>query len=162
MRRRFHPGEAGEVVLRRESHDMAVFRIALTEDERRVVNAERDAHPQAHVRRKMLVVWLLHCGSEGQGTCPTEAHSFPQSVSESVHESARTSDLKGQFQTIADMKQEISKNETNDRGLDETPGFVNENAPLTTPVISGATSGPRDLNPRPLAPQATSDASKSP
>ena len=41
---------------------MAVFRVALTEDERRVVNAERDSHPDAHVRRKMLVVWLLQCG----------------------------------------------------------------------------------------------------
>ncbi len=41
---------------------MAVFGIALTEDEQREVNAERDAHPEAHVRRKMLVVWLLHCG----------------------------------------------------------------------------------------------------
>jgi hypothetical protein len=41
---------------------MAVFWIALTEDEQRVVNAERDSHPEAHVRRKMLVVWLLHCG----------------------------------------------------------------------------------------------------
>jgi transposase len=41
---------------------MAVFRIALTEDERRVVNAERDSHPEALVRRKMHVVWLLHCG----------------------------------------------------------------------------------------------------
>ena len=41
---------------------MAVFRIALTEDEQRVVNAERDSHPEAHVRRKMLIVWLLHCG----------------------------------------------------------------------------------------------------
>jgi len=41
---------------------MAVFVIALTEEEQRVVNAERDSHPEAHVRRKMLVVWLLHCG----------------------------------------------------------------------------------------------------
>jgi transposase len=41
---------------------MAVFRIALSEDEQRVVNAERDSHPEAHIRRKMLVVWLLHCG----------------------------------------------------------------------------------------------------
>jgi transposase len=41
---------------------MAVFRIALTENERQVVNAERDSHPAAHVRRKMLVVWLLDCG----------------------------------------------------------------------------------------------------
>jgi transposase len=45
-----------------ESQNMVVFRIALTEDEQRVVNAERDSHPEAHVRRKMLVVWLLHCG----------------------------------------------------------------------------------------------------
>src|SRR5262249_9277431 len=41
---------------------MLVFRVALTEDEQRVVNVERDSHPEAHVRRKMLVVWLLHCG----------------------------------------------------------------------------------------------------
>src|SRR4051794_14508055 len=54
--------EVGRVKLRRESPDMAMFRIALTEDEQRVVNAERDSHPEANVRRKMLVVWLLHCG----------------------------------------------------------------------------------------------------
>jgi transposase len=41
---------------------MAAFVIALTEDEQPVVNGERDSHPAAHVRRKMLVVWLLHCG----------------------------------------------------------------------------------------------------
>jgi hypothetical protein len=41
---------------------MAVSRITLTEDERRVANAERDYHPEAHTRRKMLVVWLLHSG----------------------------------------------------------------------------------------------------
>lgn len=44
------------------SQDMAVFPIALTADEQRVVNAERDAHPDAPVRRKMLILWLLHCG----------------------------------------------------------------------------------------------------
>jgi transposase len=41
---------------------MGWYRVALTTDERVVVNAERDAHPDAHVRRKMLVLWLLHCG----------------------------------------------------------------------------------------------------
>ena len=41
---------------------MAWFRIALTDAEQAVVHAERDAHPDAHVRRKMLVLWLLHCG----------------------------------------------------------------------------------------------------
>jgi transposase len=25
------------------------------------VNAERESHPEAHVRRNMLVLWLLHC-----------------------------------------------------------------------------------------------------
>ena len=41
---------------------MARFPIALTDDEQQVVNAERDSHPDGHVRRRMLVVWLLHCG----------------------------------------------------------------------------------------------------
>ena len=40
---------------------MAWFPIALTDDEQRIVNAERESHPDAHVRRKMLVLWLLHC-----------------------------------------------------------------------------------------------------
>jgi transposase len=41
---------------------MAWFRITLTDAEQAVVDAERDAHPDAHVRRKMLVLRLLHCG----------------------------------------------------------------------------------------------------
>ena len=40
---------------------MGRLRIELTEEQRRVVDAERDSHPQEHVRRKMLVLWLLHC-----------------------------------------------------------------------------------------------------
>jgi transposase len=40
---------------------MGWLRIELTEEEKKVVNAERDSHPQDHVRRKMLVLWLLHC-----------------------------------------------------------------------------------------------------
>ena len=41
---------------------MEWLRIDLSEEHQRVVNAERDSHPQEHVRRKMLVLWLLHCG----------------------------------------------------------------------------------------------------
>lgn len=41
---------------------MAWLRIKLDEEEQAIVNAERDGHPEAHVRRKMLVLWLLHCG----------------------------------------------------------------------------------------------------
>lgn len=41
---------------------MGWLRIKLTEEQQRTVNAERDSHPHEHVRRKMLVLWLLHCG----------------------------------------------------------------------------------------------------
>src|SRR5689334_16209909 len=41
---------------------MAWLRIELTEEQQQAVNAERDSHPHEHVRRKMLVLWLLHCG----------------------------------------------------------------------------------------------------
>ena len=39
---------------------MAWFPIALTDDEQTIVDVERDSHAEAHVRRKMLVLWLLH------------------------------------------------------------------------------------------------------
>src|SRR5260370_39607642 len=45
-----------------EGSAMAWFRIQLTEEQQQIVNAERDSHPQEHVRRKMLVLWLLHNG----------------------------------------------------------------------------------------------------
>jgi transposase len=45
---------------------MAWLKIALTDDEQRIVNAERDAHPDAHVRRTMLILWLLHNGLSRQ------------------------------------------------------------------------------------------------
>jgi transposase len=41
---------------------MAWLRIALTEDEQRIVQAERESHPKACVRRRLSVLWLLHCG----------------------------------------------------------------------------------------------------
>jgi len=39
---------------------MARFPIVLTDDEQKIVDAERDSHPESHVRRKMLALWLLH------------------------------------------------------------------------------------------------------
>lgn len=41
---------------------MAWLRVNLTDEEQRMVNEERDSHPDPHVRRKMLVLWTLHCG----------------------------------------------------------------------------------------------------
>jgi transposase len=40
---------------------MGWYRVNLTEEQQKIVNTERDSHPQEHVRRKMLVLWLLHC-----------------------------------------------------------------------------------------------------
>lgn len=45
---------------------MGWFRVALTADELVVVHAEREAHPAPHVRRKMQVLWLLHCDLSGE------------------------------------------------------------------------------------------------
>jgi transposase len=42
---------------------MAWFRVHLTEEQQRIVNEERVAHPNLRVREKMLVLWLLHCGA---------------------------------------------------------------------------------------------------
>jgi len=40
----------------------AWLRVELNEEQQGIVNVERDEHPQEHVRRKMLVLWLLHHG----------------------------------------------------------------------------------------------------
>ena len=41
---------------------MAWLRIRLTEEQQRVVNEERSAHPNPRIREKMLALWLLHNG----------------------------------------------------------------------------------------------------
>lgn len=41
---------------------MSWFRVQLSEDEQRTVNAERNSHTSLQVRGKMLTIWLLHCG----------------------------------------------------------------------------------------------------
>ena len=41
---------------------MAWFRVKLTEEEQQVVNEERESHSNLIVRRRMWVLWLLHCG----------------------------------------------------------------------------------------------------
>jgi transposase len=45
---------------------MAWFRVQLTEEQQRIVNEDRTSHPDLRVREKMLVLWLLHCGTTRQ------------------------------------------------------------------------------------------------
>jgi hypothetical protein len=53
--------EEGGVVLTRRAQ-MSWFRVELTEEEQRVVCEERQSHPESPVRRKLMVLWSLHCG----------------------------------------------------------------------------------------------------
>jgi transposase len=46
----------------REESGMTWYRVRLSAEQQQMVNAERESHPHEQVRRKMLVVWLLHCG----------------------------------------------------------------------------------------------------
>ena len=61
---------------------MAWYRVHLTEEEQRVVNEERVAHPELRVREKMLVLWLLHCGRKREeaakivGVSRTTVHRY--------------------------------------------------------------------------------------
>lgn len=41
---------------------MGWLRISLTDEEQRIVQSEREWHPSAVVRRRLLVIWSLHCG----------------------------------------------------------------------------------------------------
>ncbi|MBC7816651.1 MAG: transposase [Planctomycetaceae bacterium] len=41
---------------------MGWMRIGLTADEQRIVQSERESHTDAVVRRRLWVLWLLHCG----------------------------------------------------------------------------------------------------
>ena len=43
---------------------MAWLRIELTESEQRIVQHERESHPDACVRRRLWALWLLHCGTK--------------------------------------------------------------------------------------------------
>jgi transposase len=45
---------------------MAWFRVQLSEEQQQIVNEERTSHPDLRVREKMLVLWLLHCGTTRQ------------------------------------------------------------------------------------------------
>ena len=47
---------------------MAWLRIELTQDEQRIVQCERESHPDASVRRRLWALWLLHCGENREQT----------------------------------------------------------------------------------------------
>jgi hypothetical protein len=58
---------------------MAWFRVQLTEEQQRIVNEERVAHPDLRAREKMLVLWLLHCGATREKAAQVVGVSRPPS-----------------------------------------------------------------------------------
>ena len=58
---------------------MTWLRIRLTEEQQRVVNEERSAHPNPRIRERMLVLWLLHNGATRQYAAQIVGVSGPRS-----------------------------------------------------------------------------------
>ncbi len=103
-----------------------------------------------HLEVREAVERLPEFARSTSSACPAAVNP----VTESVHDCARTGDRNGQFLAPAGTMGGESNNMSDGRLTDEKACFVNEKAPVTSPDITGATSGRRDLNPRPLAPQA--------
>jgi|GEM_PF-410420 len=74
---------------------------------------------------------------------------------ECSHDCSETGGSEGDFLPPADTVVTASEHSGDGKKKRKNPGNVRKKAPVTTPVITGAVSGRRDLNPRPLAPQAS-------
>ncbi len=92
---------------------MGWYRVQLTEEQQRVVNAERDAHPHEHVRRKMLVLWLLHHGltrakaAAVTGTGRATVQPYVAAFRDGGLEGLRRWDVQGPVSDLADYTQQI-------------------------------------------------------
>jgi transposase len=92
---------------------MSWYRVQLTQEQQQVVNAERDAHPCEHVRRKMLVLWLLHHGltrakaAEVTGTGRATVQRYLAAFRDGGLEGLRRWDVQGPVSDLADYAQQI-------------------------------------------------------
>jgi len=92
---------------------MGWYRVQLTEEQQGVVNCERDAHPDEHVRRKMLVLWLLHHGltrvkaAEVTGTGRATVQRYVAAFRDGGLEGLRRWDVKGPSSDLAGYAQQI-------------------------------------------------------
>ena len=92
---------------------MGWYRVQLTEEQQQVVNAERDAHPDHHVRRKMLVLWLLHCRltrekvAEVTGTGRATVQRYVAAFRDGGLAGLRQWDVQGPISDLAGYTQQI-------------------------------------------------------
>ena len=86
---------------------MAWHRIALTDEERRVVDAERYGHPDLHVRRKMTFLWSVHCGLTREvagtvaGVSRATAERYVAALRDGGLDGLRRRDVKGPVSSLA-------------------------------------------------------------
>jgi transposase len=94
---------------------MAWLRIQLDEQEQAVVDAERDGHPEAHVRRKMLVLWMLHCrltrekAAQVAGLGRATVQRYVAAYREGGLDGLRRWDMKGPVSDLAAHKDKIKE-----------------------------------------------------
>ena len=92
---------------------MGWYRVQLTQEQQRVVNAERDAHPHEHVRRKMLVLWLLHHGltrakaAEVSGIGRATVQRYVAAFRDGGLEGLRRWDVQGPVSDLTDYTRQI-------------------------------------------------------
>lgn len=92
---------------------MGWYRVQLTQQQQQVVNAERDSHPDEHVRRKMLVLWLLHHGltrdkaAEVTGTGRATVQRYLAAFRAGGLDALRRWDVKGPVSDLAEFEDRI-------------------------------------------------------
>ncbi len=91
---------------------------------------------------------------------PNLQPSSGSKVSQVALHVAPSTDSEGQKESPSDIQVSLSVGEESTVHTSKPPRNVNEEAPVTSSDITGAVSGWRDLNPRPLAPQPTGVPSK--
>ena len=72
---------------------MGWFRVKLTAEEQQIVNEELELHPNPTIRRRMLSLWLLHCGLTREKTA--EVAGVGRTTVERVVEAYRDGGLDG-------------------------------------------------------------------
>ena len=97
---------------------MGWFRVKLTTKEQQIVNTERDTHPEAHVRRKMLLMWSLHTGltriqaAKVAGVSRATAMRYVAAYREGGLDGLRKWDIKGPVSDLAAYADKIRRSFT--------------------------------------------------
>jgi len=92
---------------------MGWYRVQLSDEQQRIVDAERDSHPDEHVRRKMPVLWLLHHGltrekaAEITGTGRATVQRYVAAFRDGGLDGLRRWDVKGPVSDLAEHAAKI-------------------------------------------------------